>query len=226
MYLNKYSFAPSMLKVFRVAALMDIEKIKILRQRMSIPLNRAIELLRSNDGNLIACEQEFHSSNVADVVRMTECDEETARKNYEICNYDTAKTIDRINARQLIITTRKLRIPRNEIGFILWPEDLYGKGYKTTKRNDVFIPTDDFDYIIACFRSVFPLQNPWNKNTEKIFDIYGFNSFSNKTCRQIIKRINKIDTDNQDVASFLQEVIQWFNEKLNYADYIIVYGNL
>mgnify|MGYP001302866307 CR=1 FL=1 len=43
----------------------------------------------------------------------------------------------------------------------------------TTKRNDVFIPDFDFDYIIEVFKSVFPLQNPKNNLIETSFDICG-----------------------------------------------------
>lgn len=56
----------------------------------------------------------------------------------------------------LIITTREIKIRKNEIGFILWPENLDGKRYKTIKPNYVFIPTDDFEYIIDYFQISFP----------------------------------------------------------------------
>lgn len=205
---------------------MDLEKIKILRNKISIPLNIAIELLKKHDNDILACEKEYHNNNVKEISKITVCEEEIARENYIFCNYDKAKAIDKINSRQIIITIRKNKAPKNEIGFVLWPENTNGENYKTVKRNDAFIPTADFDTIIENFKSVFPLQNPWNKTIEESFDTCGHNYFDNKTCIKIVEKISQTKTDDPNLNSFLQEVIQWFNDKLKYADYIIIYGNL
>lgn len=205
---------------------MDLQKIKSLRNKIAIPLDTAIELLRKHDNNILACKEEFYNNNIKEISILTECKEEIAKENYIFCNYDKAKTIHRINSRQIIITTRKDKAPKNEIGYILWPENANGEGYKTVKRNDAFIPTADFEIIIEVFKSVFPLQNPWNKNIEDSFDTCGNNYFDNKTCLQIIARINSIKTDDPNIKQFLHEVIQWFDDKLKYADYIVIYGNL
>ncbi|MBD2767525.1 hypothetical protein IC235_06430 [Hymenobacter sp. BT664] len=205
---------------------MDFERIKILRQTISVPLDRATELIRNNNGDLLACQQEFHISTIKDISNITECDEETAREVYKICNYDKAKAIERIHARKVIITTREDKVRKNEIGFILWPEDRNGEGYKIIKRDDIFIPINDFEYAIHCFRSVFPLQDPWDKSREECFDCCGYNHFDAETCRQIVERVNRIKAGDPKVMRFLQELIQWFDDKLKYADYIVVYGNL
>lgn len=205
---------------------MDLEKIKTLRNKISIPLDIAIDLLRKHNNDILACEKEYHNNNVKEISKITACEEKIVRKNYIFCNYDKAKTIDKINSRQIIITTRKNKAPKNEIGFVLWPESTNGENYKTVKRNDTFIPTADFDTIIENFKSVFPLQNAWNKTIEESFDTCGHNYFDNKTCIKIIEKISQTKTDDPNLNSFLQEVIQWFNDKLKYADYIIIYGNL
>ncbi|MCC9074104.1 hypothetical protein LNQ49_21175 [Flavobacterium sp. F-65] len=205
---------------------MDLEKIKTLRNKIAIPLDTAIKLLRKHNNDILACEKEFHNNNIKYIRTITECEEEIAKENYIFCNYDKAKAIERINSRQTIITTRKNKTSKNEIGFIIWPENANGENYKTVRRNDAFIPTADFDTIIEKFKSVFPLQNPWNKNIEESFDNCGHNFFDNKTCLEIVEKISNIETNDSILKQFLKEVIEWFNDKLKYADYIVIYGNL
>ncbi|MCS4303297.1 hypothetical protein [Chryseobacterium sp. BIGb0232] len=205
---------------------MDSEKIKILRNKITIPLDVTIQLLKKNNGDIDISEQEFHNNNIREISISAECDPDTARENYELCQYDITKAIERINSRQIIITTRDAPSPRNEIGYILWPEDQDGECYKTTKRNDAFIPTTDFDYVIDEFKSVFPLENPWNKEMEVSFDICGHNYFDKTTCKIIIDRIMQTKTDELKVAKFKNELIEWLDDKLEYAEYIVVYGNL
>ena len=205
---------------------MDSEKIKILRNKIAIPLDIAIRLLKDNNGNIEDSEQEFHNNNIKEISVLAECDFETARESYIFCKFDKTKAIEKINSKQIIITTRENPTPRNEIGFILWPENKDGENYKTKKRNDAFIPTADFDYVINAFRSVFPLVNPWNKIIEEQFDVCGHNYFDKNTCRIIIKKIEQTKTNELKVTKFKNELIEWLNDKLIYADYIAVYGNL
>ncbi|KIX22688.1 hypothetical protein SY27_02370 [Flavobacterium sp. 316] len=205
---------------------MDSEKVKILRSKIAIPLDIAIILLKENNGDIDASEQEFHNNNIKEISVLAECDFETARESYIFCKYDKTKAIEKINSKQIIITTRENPTPRNEIGFILWAENKDGENYKTKKRNDTFIPTADFDYVINAFRSVFPLQNSWNNSIEENFDVYGTNWFDNKTCRIITDKIRQSKFEELKVTKFRNELIEWLEEKLKYADYIVVYGNL
>ncbi|TAE75144.1 MAG: hypothetical protein EAZ85_02930 [Bacteroidetes bacterium] len=205
---------------------MNSEKIKILRNKIAIPLDIAIKLLKENNGNIEASEKEFHNNNIKEISVVTECDFETARESYELCKYDTTKAIEKINSKQIIITTRENSTPRNEIGFILWAENNEGENYKTKKRNDAFIPTADFDYVITEFRSVFPLENLWNKNIDEHFDVCGHNYFDKKTCRIIIEKIKQKKSDELKITKFKNELIKWLNDKLTYAEYLVVYGNL
>lgn len=203
---------------------MNNEKIKILREKIPVPLNTALELLKKNNHNIELCEQEFHDSNILRICDKAECDYETAKDNYQICNYDITKAVERINQKQVIIATGKAAY--SKIGFILWSENANGEFYKTAKRNDVFIQTEDFDIVLEKFQSVFPLKNPWNDTIENKFDVLGHNFFDNKTCVEIVKTINQIQSDDEQIQSFLTELTNWLNGKLTYADYIVVYGNL
>ncbi|MPT34694.1 MAG: hypothetical protein E2604_06315 [Flavobacterium sp.] len=205
---------------------MDPTKIKILRSRTAIPLDVAIQLLKENNGDIDASEQAFHHNKIRAIVFEAECDYETAKEYYELCKYDTTKAIERINNRTVRISTREKPTSRNEIGFSIWPVDHERHYYKTKKRNDVFIPAYDFDFILDEFNSVFPIQNPWNKQVETALYIYGHNYFDNATCRILSDRIAQSKTDDPKVLEFKMQFIAWLNDKLNYATYIVVFGNL
>ncbi|PXY44693.1 hypothetical protein [Flavobacterium hydrophilum] len=203
---------------------MNTENIKILRTKILIPLDKAIQLLKKNKEDVALSEMDFHKENIIEICQKTECDEETARKEYQICNFDVIKTIERINQKPVVISTGNN--PDSKIGFILWPQNEEGEFYKTNKRNDVFIAIDDFDIVIDVFQSVFPIKNPWDKTIEIEFDKIGHNFFDNKTCRLIVEKINDLKTDDEKEKVFLLKLINWVNDKLGYADYIVVYGNL
>lgn len=47
--------------------------------------------------------------------------------------FDVRKSIEKINQRQVIITTGKDTNHKNKIGFILWPENSKVEFYKTDK---------------------------------------------------------------------------------------------
>ncbi|MDR6919710.1 hypothetical protein [Chryseobacterium sp. 2987] len=205
---------------------MDTEKLNNLRSSISIPLNRAIQLLKKNDGDVKASEKEFHLDNIREISIAAACDEEIAEKYYNECRYDIAKAIEKINALPIMITTRENPSPRNEIGFILWPMSADWKYYKTEKRNDAFIPTADFDHIINEFRSVFPVHYPDINYDDDGFDVCGHNYFDNADCRKILERIRHSETEDPAVKKFKNDLVNWLNDKLQYADYIVVYGNL
>jgi hypothetical protein len=203
---------------------MNNEKIKILREKIPVPLNMALELLKKNNYDIESCEQEFHDNNIITICDKAECDYEVAKDNYEICNYDIIKAVERINQKQVIIATGNATY--SKIGFILWPENANGEFYKTDKRNDIFIQTEDFDIVLEKFQSDFPLKNSLNNTIENEFDVLGHNFFDNKTIRDIVEKISLIETDDQNMKDFLAEIIIWLNDKLTYADYIVVCGNL
>ena len=203
---------------------MNKESIKILRSKIPIPLNKAIELLKKNNGDVELSEQDFNDENITEICKVTECEEETARKEYQICDHDVVKAIERINQKPVTIGTGKFS--DSKIGFVLWPENAKGEFYKTEKRNDVFIPAEDFDIILNTVQSVFLLQNEWNNTIEDEFDMIGHNFFDVKSCRLIIEKIGLLNPKDEREKDFLLEIINWLRDKLVYAEYIVVYGNL
>ena len=76
------------------------------------------------------------------------------------------------------------------------------------------------------FESVFPMLDTSNNVEQETFDVTGHNFFDNKICKLILEKINGIESDDENVKTFLQEVESWLKDKLSYADYIVVYGNL
>lgn len=205
---------------------MDTEKLKTLRNKIDIPLDLAVALLNKNQGDIDACVQEFHHSNIEEICVLTNCGFTLAKENYEIFQFDKLKAIKNINSNPIIISTRENPSSKNEIGFILWPEDDEGNFYNTIKRNDAFIPTADFNIVINVFQSVFPLKNKWNDEVELSFDATGNNYFDKENCKVIIDKIRQIETEDPKIQNFKSELIVYLNDKLTYADYIVVYGNL
>lgn len=205
---------------------MDSEKIKLLSAEIDAPLSVAQSLLEKHNGSVEACIRDYYNSNIAEIPPATGSDFVSAKENHEINLFDKANSTQNSNAKPLIISTREKPPQKNAIGFILWPEDEDGAAYTTEKCNDAFIPTADFDYVIQAFKSVFPLKNAWNDGVELSFDVTGNNYFDKDTCKRIIDKIRQVETNDIKVQNFKNELIAWLNDKLSYADYIVVYGNL
>jgi len=196
---------------------MTLDNLKILREKITIPLAVAIQLLKQHNGDIDLCIQEFHQSNILEIVNQTDCDKSIAQTYYQKNQYDIDKAIHEINNLQVIITTRDNPTPKNEIGFIFWPEKENGEYYKTVKRNDAFIPTSDFDYVKDIFS---------NACEEEPFDSCGHNYYNKKAINQIIQNISNLPTMNSTLERFKAELIKWLEDKRNYAYCLVVYGNL
>ena len=202
-----------------------LHKIKELREKLSIPLDAAMELINHNNGDLSLCEKEFHKNNINTICRLAECDETTAEKYYQICNFNIEKSIKKIHE-QLFYLTATPNEPIDKIGFILWAENESLTEYVTSRDKSLFIQTKDFDYVMDVFKSVFPLKDADTNEIQECFDVVSQNYFDNKTSRIIVEEIAKIKTNDPDVECFLRDLVQWFNTRLRYANEIVVYGNL
>ena len=141
-----------------------------------------------------------------------------------MCKYDVEKTIKRINEKEIVFTRQKNRI--SKIGFVLWSENEKGEPFDTKARSNVFIPTNDFDLVLEVFKGVFPLENVKEQTIDEAFYSRGLNRFDKKTSEEIISELNKIPSEDEEVQQFLNQLINWFKEQLEFADYISVYGNL
>lgn len=203
---------------------MNIENLKNLRQKISIPLKEAIALLETYKGDLIACEKAFHEQNIAKIIAATNCEKELAQKEYFIFKNDINKAIVRINNKPIIIA-RPYNI-HEKIGFVLFPLKSNREYYNTERRNDVFIPSIDFDLIIEDFNAIYPITNPINKMIEHSIYIYGYNYFNKVDIIKIFERIKLRKANDNLEEDFFKKVIEWFEEKLAYADIIAVLGTL
>ena len=204
---------------------MDFQRIKELRERLFVPMDLAKELIIEYDGDLLACEQEFHRNNINTICRLAECNEIIAKKYYRICEFDIEKSIKKIHE-QLFSLTINPNETIDKIGFILSAENEILDKYVTSRDKSLFIQSKDFEHVIDAFRSVFPLTNSETGEIQECFDIVSDNFFDNKTSRIIVDRMAKIKTKDPNFESFLRDLIKWFNIQLRYADDIIVYGNL
>lgn len=204
---------------------MDSEKIKLLRNKLSIPLATAIKLLKENENDVELSAQKFHRNNLNTVCRLADCSEQIAEKYYAICKNDVDKTIKKIHD-QLFYLTASPNHPIDKIGFILWAENEHLNEYATSRDRSLFIQTKDFEYLIDIISATYPIYDHVTKRMEERFSITSHNRFDNQTMRKIVEKIARIETTDPIVESFLRELIKWFNTKLRYAHHIVIYGNL
>lgn len=205
---------------------MDMQQIIALRKRVPIPSAAAVRLLKEHAGDLDACAAAWHATQVQAICDATGCDKETAEESYEVCHQDLEKAIVRILARPIILTTRSEPGPKNEIGYVLWPENADGQPYKSISRNDAFIPAADFEWVIAAFRAAYPIPSRHGRGVETAFDVCGHNHFDRDTMQRITARILEAPAADPVVARFRVALVAWIQDKLTYADYLVVYGNL
>lgn len=202
---------------------MDSEKIKQIRNELSIPLVTAIKLLKENQNDVSTAIINFHKNNIEKVIQATECQTSVAEDTYQHCNFDVEKSIKKIKSQVMLLTTRENQQEiKNEIGFILWAET---EGSKTSS-NDIFIPVHDFDYVLDAFKitcSVDQSDKPLSKNN---FDVCGYNYLDHYTCTAILNAMLKIPSNNLVVEKFMKALISWWHDQLSNAEYIVVYGNL
>lgn len=194
---------------------MEEEKLKLLRKKIPVSLTEAINLLKDNNGNIEACEKIFHTTNVDEICEVTKCDRVKADKIYKKFNFNKQKAIKSINNEQVVITTDRKRVAKNSIGFILWFEDENEEIYETERRHDIFIPTDDFDYIYKIFAS----------NCLESFDATAENYFTKNECHSILEELGQMKT-NENLNKFIEQLIEWMESHLEQVTTLVVYGNL
>lgn len=203
----------------------ELQKIKELRERLSISIKSAKELINENNGDLLVCVQEFHKHNINIICRLAECNEQIAEKYYKICNFNIDKSIQKIHEQLFYLTTTP-NTPISKIGFILWAENKSLDKYVSSRDKSLFIPTIDFEYVLGAFTSVFPLKDEKGNIVEDCFCPVSHNIFNNKTSRIIVNGIATIKTKDPYVEKFLRDLIKWLNIQLKFAEEIVVYGNL
>lgn len=131
-----------------------------------------------------------------------------------------------IQKKRKIISTENDLIYKNKIGLLLWTEDENGDEIPNAEEEYIFIPTEDFDFVINDFKSVFPLINPWTEMVENHFDACGNNYFNQENMKIIIQKLKSQLFESDKVENFKIELLNWLEDKSVAAPYIVVYGNL
>lgn len=206
---------------------MDREKIEQIRKELSIPLTYAIKLLKENQNDIPAAIINFHKDNIEKLVEMTECEPILAQTQYQAFACNLEKALSSIHSIQqepstVIFTTgvNKQKIS-GEIGIFVWKEP---KPIDQREQR-AFIPLDDFKHLLDIFNGVFPLENPIYTEDQS-FDICGHNFIDCLACQIIIKKIKEIETYDQPLKDFLQEVVTWLEQLLEDTEHLVFYGNL
>ncbi len=108
----------------------------------------------------------------------------------------------------------------NKIGFIFFVEN----EQHNDKGINLFIPTEDFDYIIDIFRQTFPLKDN-EGDFQQNFEVCWENYFDKETCYKIIEKLAKIENENIQKC-IIKDLIEWIKSQLWHNNWIIVEGNL
>lgn len=202
---------------------MEREKIEQIRHELSISLIYAIKLLKENQNDVAASIISFHNDNIEKVVQATNCEVSVAQDSYQYCGFNVDKAIKKIKSQVMLLTTRESQKKiKNEIGFLLWAES---EGHKTS-TNDIFIPMQDFDYVLDAFKIACSDDQLDNSLSKTSFDVCGYNYLDHHTCTAILNAMLKIPTNNLVVENFIKALISWWRDQLNNTEYIVVYGNL
>ena len=206
---------------------MNNNALKQLRQQLNIPVIEAVQLLKENQNDIAVCTQQYHKIQIEKLVEMTQCEPMLAQTQYQAfaCNFEKAlSSIHSIQHKSstVIFTTgvNKQKIS-GEIGIFVWKEP---KPIDQREQR-AFIPLDDFNHLLDIFNGVFPLENPIYTEDQS-FDICGHNFIDCPTCQIIIKKIKEIETYDQPLKDFLQEVVTWLEQQLEDTKYLVFYGNI
>ncbi|MBK5719810.1 hypothetical protein JGH11_02870 [Dysgonomonas sp. Marseille-P4677] len=72
------------------------DKIKELRKLLPIPIGEALQMLKTNDGDVERCVFLFKAKSIKEISELTGCDEKTVAYYYEAEKYDFNRTVSTI----------------------------------------------------------------------------------------------------------------------------------
>ncbi|MBQ0152982.1 MAG: hypothetical protein KBS61_08840 [Chryseobacterium sp.] len=119
-----------------------------------------------------------------------------------------------IQKKRKIISTENDLIYKNKIRLLLWTEDENGDEIPNAEEEYIFIPTEDFDFVINDYKSVFPLINPWTEMVENQFDACGNNYFNQENMKIIIQKLKSQLFESDKVENFKIELLNWLKKNL------------
>lgn len=202
--------------------MVDAAAIQALKKQIACSTKQAMDLLKNTHGDIEQAIAVFYQENIADIIKRTTCDKETAKQYYDFFNHNKEKAIKKIKELQnhdefihQIITTREDKRRYREAGFELYIQSKDNHDYYDTNDDYVFIPVPDC-WLISDILA---------KHCDD-FDYTFFNKFNHQAILNIIYDISLLTNDDKKVMQFYQEVIAWFKEKSSPDNSIVMYGNI
>lgn len=91
----------------------------------------------------------------------------------------------------------------------------------------VIYQTDYNILLIPYFEKIYPFKEPITDTLETHFDVCFDNWFNKKNCYKIIELIQKdIQNKTKKEQKFYNSFIEWVSKQLQFADGIVIEGNL
>lgn len=200
------------------------EQIQTLRQSLSISLNRASDLLKQAHGDTLSAQTLYHDEQIAHIAHMCQCDINLAREQYERYQHNAEKAIAEINSRPLFFSIDNRPFPKRCVAFFISAMDEDFEPFANEKI--LMVSMEDFACMADEFETAFPLYQPLFDEVQQGLDYTSRNIFDNDTCKNIIARLRLKTYDDPKTQAFVNQVLAWFDEKLSYAPYIELDGNL
>lgn len=167
---------------------------------------------------------DLHARNINEIMKLAQCDEDSANEIYKIGHYNLKMSIEFIQSTQTILSTQKNRQLTGK-EYVLTPLNNYGEYYKTAIRNKAYIPEDDFMHLLEIIKTLYPKKNIWKEEIDANFEIKGHNYLDKETCKILIEKLQASMNNSEDVNLLKKEIINWLNSHLIAYNYIVIYYN-
>jgi len=90
----------------------------------------------------------------------------------------------------------------------------------------LLIYATDYAMLLPCFMRVFPLINPANGEVQDAFDLCISNWIGREDWHRIIECMKSNVPSQENEVIFFNQLLNWLEAQLSWADMIVVDGNL
>ncbi|MDN4616734.1 hypothetical protein QCD85_01400 [Paenibacillus sp. PsM32] len=111
------------------------------------------------------------------------------------------------------------------LGYELLPAR-YGEKWDQIQADSVFIYAGDFDYLIPYLKKHYPIVDPVTNDRYGYFDTSGFNPIAKALWTNILAEMKAYQTKDRELKAFIRSLVTWLEIQLEWADEIIIFGNL
>ncbi len=209
---------------------MDREQLKKLRQRIDIPLQDAIRLLKQENGNIDAAIHLYRQQCIELIVEKLKCSPQSAQSYYVHYGLQFDKMLMSRQRRvaPLVVLSADIEHPAYpHIGFDIWAEDENFNEVKSQPERRYFMYLDEFNQVLDIFNSVYPQIHPRSLQLEHQFDACFDNYFDHVTLHKIILQLQQraLQPDVKQQI-FITQLVECLEQKMQLGCYVVLDGNL